>query len=412
MRRLRVLQLSGRAPFPPDQGGKIRSLQLLKSLHEVADVTLICLQREPGEEAAVDALAALGVAVTPVSLPGFAPRWWHHLRSADPLLVQRYGRTTLLEAARVHLSRDRYDAVVVDGLDPLMASVGIEQTTGPHLIYQAHNVESEVYRRCQAVDDRSLKSRMVGRLDLLKMQRFERNRVRLFSGIIAVSTRDAATLQTWAPAASVCVVPNGADCSHLVPLDVVPDPGAIVFLGTLSYAPNRDAVEHLAGDILPRIRRAVPGATLYVVGRQTDALAPSLQHAPGVVFTGYADDVRPHLARAQVVVVPLRAGGGTRLKILEAMAMRRPVVSTTLGAEGLDLTPGEHLLIADGADRFAAAVVRLLGDRAAAERIADQGRRAILARYDWRSITRHYVDSVQHMCAGARTGATHDALAS
>jgi glycosyltransferase involved in cell wall biosynthesis len=412
MAKLRVLQLSCQAPFPPDQGGKIRSLHLLEGLREIADVDLLCFQREPAEQAAVEALAARGLAITPVPVPAFIPRWWHHVRSVHPLLVQRYGPTTLLEAASLPLSRARYDFVIVDGPDALLASVGIERTKGVQVIYQAHNVESEVYRRCLAIGERSLKSRLVAAFDLLKMQRFERSRVRQFDGIIAVSSRDAATLRTWAPGASVHVVPNGADCSHLVPLETAPEPGAIVFMGTLSYAPNRDAVEYFASDILPRIRRAVPSATLYVVGRQVGQLDRSLQDAPGVVFTGYVDDVRPHLARAQVVAVPLRAGGGTRLKILEAMAMRRPVVSTTLGAEGLELTPGEHLLVADRPDAFAACVVRLLQDTATAERIADRGRRAILERYDWRSITGRYVDAIHQICADHRTGVTHDVLAS
>jgi glycosyltransferase involved in cell wall biosynthesis len=326
------------------------------------------------------------------------------------LLVQRYGPTTLLEAASFHLARAHYDLVIIDGPDALLASVGIERK-GVRVIYHAHNVESEVYRRCLAVGERPLKSRIVARLDLLKFRRFERNRIRRFPAIVTVSTRDAVTLRSWAPAASVKFIPNGADCRHLVPLDIASVPGAIVFIGTLSYVPNRDAVHYFAGQILPRIRQTIPGATLYVVGRQVDDLESSLRNAPGVVFTGYVDDVRPHLARAQVVAVPLRAGGGSRVKILEAMAMRRPVVSTTLGAEGLDFTPGEHLLIADGADRFATAVVRLLDDRATAERIADQGRQVILERHDSRSITRCYVDYIQEICAGARTGETHDALA-
>jgi glycosyltransferase involved in cell wall biosynthesis len=411
-RRLRVLQLGCQAPFPPDQGGKIRSLHLLERLREVADVSFVCFQREPAEQAAADALAARGLVITPVPVPSFAPRWWHHLRSRHPLLVQRYGATTLLEAASLHLTRARYDLVIVDGPDALLATVGIERTPGVAVVYQAHNVESEVYRRCLAVDGRSLKSRLVAGFDLLKMQRFERQRVRQFPGIIAVSARDAATLGRWAPGASLHVVPNGADCARLLPLDVAPEPGAIVFMGTLSYAPNRDAVEYFAAEILPRVRRAVPAATLRIVGRQDEALTRALRPVPGVHFTGYVDDVRPHLARAQVVVVPLRAGGGTRLKILEALAMGRPVVSTTVGAEGLDLTSGEHLLVADHPEAFAAAVIRLLQDTATAATLAAHGRRAVLERYDWRAITSRYVDAIQQIHADHRSGVRADALAS
>ena len=160
MRKLQVLQLSCQPPYPPDEGGKIRTFQLLQGLRQIADITLVCFQRLPRETAAIEALRGLGYTVTPVPVPSYNPRWWHHLRSTDPLLVQRYGPKTLMDAARVHLARARYDVVVVDGPDACLASVGIERTNGVPLIYHAHNVETEVYRRCLAVGERSLKSRI------------------------------------------------------------------------------------------------------------------------------------------------------------------------------------------------------------------------------------------------------------
>ena len=396
MRRLRALQLASHAPFPLDQGGRIRSFHLLRGLQEIADVHILCFQHEADERKGIDALADLGFEVTPIPVPPFSPCWRHHLRSVNPLLAQRYGVTTLLGPANTCLSRTPYDLLVVDGPDALLASVGVERATGPRSVYQAHNVESEVYRRCLALERRPPRSRLVARVDCLKMERFERNRVRHFSGITAASVGDARTLQAWAPAAAVYVIPNGADCARFVPPDVEPEPGAIVFTGMLSYPPNRDAVFYFGDQIFPRIKRAIPWATWYVVGREVEELSRffSLRHQAGIIATGYVDDVRPYLARAEVVAVPLRAGGGTRLKILEAMAMARPVVSTTIGAEGLELTAGRHLVIADSPDTFADAVIRLLQRPGERRRMAADARRAVLERYDWGPISRRYVQAV------------------
>jgi glycosyltransferase involved in cell wall biosynthesis len=404
MRRLRVLQLASHAPYPLDQGGRIRSFHLLRALQEIADVGLVCFQHEPGEQQGADALADLGFDVVSVPVPSFQACWRHHVRSVHPLLAQRYGLTTLLGPANAWVARTPHDVVVVDGPDALLASVGIERTKGPRLIYHAHNVESQVYRRCLALERRSLKSRLVGELDLRKMERFERHRMRRFAGITATSAGDARTLQRWAPAATVYLIPNGTDCSRFVPPESDPEPGAIVFMGTLSYAPNRDAVVYFAERIFPRIKRAVPWATWYVVGRESDDVRRALSRAPqsGIVVTGYVDDVRPYLARAEVVAVPLRAGGGTRLKILEAMAMARPVVSTSLGAEGLDLMADRHLSVADTPDGFADAVIRLLRDPAEGRRLGREARRAVLDRYDWGPIARRYVDAVLEIVGVSR----------
>jgi glycosyltransferase involved in cell wall biosynthesis len=396
MRRLNVVQLAGAPPFPPDEGAKIRSLHLLRALRDVADVTLVCFARGAAEERATHALAELGFRVIAVPEPSFDPCAWDHVRRMEPLLAQRYASADLAAAAGLGEGCTPADLVMVDGPAALMAAGAIERSR-MSAVYHAHNVESEVYRRCLRVQRRPLRSRLAARLDCLKTRRFERNRIRRFSTIVAVSNRDATIFRRWAPTASVHVIPNGADCSEFTPDDAVPERGAIVFTGLLSYPPNRDAVCYFGTEIFPRIRRAIPWATWYVVGREAEDVSRILRGRPGIVLTGYADDVRPWVARAQAIVVPLRAGGGTRLKILEAMAMARPVVSTAVGAEGLDVTSGEHLLIADGADAFAAAVVRLLRQRDVAAELAKRARRLVLERHDWRAIGARYAEMVVEM---------------
>jgi len=178
----------------------------------------------------------------------------------------------------------------------------------------------------------------------------------------------------------------------------------IVFLGDLTYPPNRDGVLFFAREVFPLIRRAEPGATWHVLGRPTEELRAAIDGQPAVVMTGYVPDVRPHVAQAEVVVVPLRAGGGARLKILEALAMGRPVVSTGLGAEGLE--PRQGVTIADSPADFAAAVLNVLRDPARAAAAAAQARPSLVTRYDWARVARGFQEAVTFLLqttAGAVT---------
>ena len=181
------------------------------------------------------------------------------------------------------------------------------------------------------------------------------------------------------------VVPNGVDTQAYQPLPTNGSSSALLFIGTMGYAPCADAAQFMAVEILPRIRRAVPDAQLWLVGADPPPAIARLQ-SEAVHVTGMVSDVVPYYRRCAAAVVPLRAGGGTRLKILEAMALNRPVVSTTIGSEGLDVVDGEHILNADGADAFAQQVVRALHDRSLAERLARNARELVVAHYDWDTI--------------------------
>jgi glycosyltransferase involved in cell wall biosynthesis len=172
------------------------------------------------------------------------------------------------------------------------------------------------------------------------------------------------------------------DTEHLQPDSSPVDPEALLFVGSLNYRPNADGVAWFVEEVLPRVRRARPGAVLTIVGRGTPALLRRLA-APGVIVAGAVDDVLPYLRRASVVVAPLRVGGGTRLKVLEGLSMAKPVVSTTLGAEGLDVADGEHLLLADEPAEMAGSILRLLADPALGRRLGDAGRALAVERYGW-----------------------------
>jgi glycosyltransferase involved in cell wall biosynthesis len=195
-------------------------------------------------------------------------------------------------------------------------------------------------------------------------------------------------------------VPNGVDTGYFQPDDSPPAADRVLFFGRLDYYPNIDGLEFFVRDILPVLKRRRPGIELHIVGSGSTAGIESFVAAdPAVRVIGRVADLRGALRSASVVVVPLRVGGGTRLKVLEALSMARPVVSTTIGAEGIDVRSGEHLVLADGADAFATAVADLLDDPAAALAIGRDGRRLVTARYDWSRIGGIVAGSLRELAA-------------
>jgi glycosyltransferase involved in cell wall biosynthesis len=209
--------------------------------------------------------------------------------------------------------------------------------------------------------------------------------------VIACSASDAAALQEIAPGVLPIIVPNGVDTELFRP-GVVPamqlGVQAMVFTGKMDFRPNVDAMLWFAQSVLPLIRERSPSAHLYVVGKNPHARLAALRANPGVTLTGYVEDVRPYVRGAAVYVVPLLTGGGTRLKVLEAMAMAKALVTTALGCEGIDAEPGRDLVVADNPGAFAEQVLALFSDEARAARLGQAARDFVVAHFDWRSVTR------------------------
>jgi glycosyltransferase involved in cell wall biosynthesis len=220
-----------------------------------------------------------------------------------------------------------------------------------------------------------------------KLQRYEAHACRQSDRVIVVSEADAKALQSLVPALQCAVVPNGVDTDFFRPREAEDSDTTLVFTGKMDFRPNVDAVLWFTREVLPLIRREVPQASLKVVGRSPHARLRSLQGSSDVVLTGYVDDVRPYIAEAAVYVVPLRVGGGTRLKLLEAMSMARAIVSTSLGCEGIAVQSDRELVIADDPVSFAQAVVGLMRDRDRRSELGVSARELAVAQHDWRYIT-------------------------
>jgi glycosyltransferase involved in cell wall biosynthesis len=218
----------------------------------------------------------------------------------------------------------------------------------------------------------------------------ERRAVRRFNACTTVAQADAQVVQRLAPGVPVHVTPNGVDADYFAPLDVPEQPETIIFTGAMSFPPNVTAVLHFYHTILPLIRAELPNVRLIVAGRNPAPSIAALASDPLVTVTGFVDDMRPWLARANLMICPMVMGSGIKNKVLEALAMARPVVATTMGVEALDVTSGHELAIADTAEAFAAATLALLRDPAARQRLGAAGRELVLRQYTWDACAASY----------------------
>jgi polysaccharide biosynthesis protein PslH len=274
----------------------------------------------------------------------------------------------------------------------------------PPLVVDSHNIDYELARQYARAGD-SLARRLYAGANWRKLRREELGTYRDADGVYFCSAADERRLVDQVPGVRTAVIPNAADVEYYQPRPTDPplDGRTVVFFGLLSYVPNVDGVTYFVQDIWPRIAEAHPDARLKIVGGRPP---PSLQAlaGPRVKLTGFVPDLRPHLAGAAAVVVPLRLGGGTRLKIVEAMAMGKAIVSTTLGAEGIEAVPGRDLLIEDQPAAFADAVNRLLADPDLTARIGQSARRLAVQRYSWNGAAQALEGFYRRILESAREG--------
>jgi len=403
----RILMIWSQLPAPPDGGSDLRVHHLATQLARGHRVTLLAYGAA-GDGRDWEGMARILDGVHRVSPPPD-----HALRRAGgrrtgSLIRRSRQLTSLGRRSSFHLQALRsgemqraIDRVVRSGgFDIIQVEssgmMGYEFPGSSPVVLDEHNIEYELLDRVAGIEASPLR-RQFGRLEAAKVRREEQRFWSMVDGCVATSAVDEAAIRRACPSLPTAVVPNAVDTDHFAPGPAAGDPDRIVFVGRMDFRPNVDAVTWFALDVLPRVRRLHPSVVLTVVG---DGAPPSVRRlaGPGVVLTGRVDDVRPFVQGAGVVVAPLRAGSGTRLKVLEAMSMAKPVVSTAVGAEGLDVTHGEHLLLGDDPEEMAEQVLRLMADPGLGARLGAAGRALAVERYGWGA-------------AAARLEAFHDEVA-
>ncbi len=389
---MKILFLSITVPFPPTDGGRIRVLNLLKPIARKNQITFLALETTPTDQEGIAHLRSLGIDAHLVARgPNLPPL---NLRTAvralvkgQPITVARYDYPAFRQKFHSLLAGDAFDLI---HYEMFHAAQYRARANLPTLLSQ-QNVDSYIWRRLCEQTDHPLR-KLLFWTQARAFARYERSMSPRFDAIACVSEIDRALLQKVCPELTIEVIPNGVDLESYQPNHALEEEGALIYTGSMDWYPNEDAVIYFADEILPLIQarweRDAPAERLmfYIVGQYPTHRVQKLAERPGIIVTGRVEDVKPYIARAAVYVVPLRMGSGTRLKILEALAMEKAIVSTPIGEEGLHLIDGEEILIADVPSRFADAVLRLLTDKQMRRRIGESGRRRVEADYDWRRI--------------------------
>jgi glycosyltransferase involved in cell wall biosynthesis len=402
---VKVLALVPYLPSPPTFGGQRRLQGLLKHLAATNELSIVSLHN-PSDDQAAWTLATRewceDVAVFPQLPFGWSgarkrvaqlgtlasPRSWDFISHRNEAMVQ---------ALRKKLQAQKFDVLLVEFVQMTANLRGIPEALLPPLVLDEHNIEYDLQKRTGKTASSGVR-RVFAEANWRKLQREEIAAWRSAAGISVTSTRDASLVHDAVPEARCVVAPNGVDLDEFTPPASLPDPDAVVFFGAHNYFPNTDALRFFLDEIWPQVIARRPSSRLRVVGPPPPADVQSGAH-PSVVFTGFVSDLVAEVGHAAVAIAPLRIGGGTRLKVVEAMALARPLVATRIGAEGLDVQDGRDLLLADAPADFAAAVLRLLNDPLEAAALGLRGRRRVEEAYGWQACARVLDDLCRKVAA-------------
>ncbi len=403
----RLLVVSPRFLFPLDQGGRIRTVNTLRRLKGgVFDITLVSPAPANAGDWAADLASTcdrfLSWPETPQSRLGQV----RALAGQVPVAVASDASAAGSALVAAELAKAP-DAVLVDF--PHAAVLLPDRLPVPSVVW-THNVEAEIFARHAEVARGPM--RLVWQDQARKMQRFEAETLRRFDTVIAVSKRDAAALREAYGLTRVEPVETGVDTEYYACHPPADAPafgmaeGTVVFTGSMDSRSNIEGVTFLMDEVWPLVLQGRPGARAIIVGRTPPAglVAAARERKLDWEFTGFVDDVRPYVARSHVYVIPLRVGSGTRIKVFEAMAMGCPVVSTTLGVEGLAVTDGVHYLRADAADAFAAAILALLDDAVRRQELSTAARALVELKFGWAQVTRQFEAILAAVLPGRRLG--------
>lgn len=394
--RLKVLFFSQRFLYPMDTGGKIRTGKLLGNIQDALDVTLISNMEQPEEDQYLEQVQSVCTAFHPVpwkEIRKYSLRFYLRvfLQSFSPYpvtVINDYSRDLEAKIFQV-LEQEHFDLLICDFLQP---TLNFRKIAGyPTLLFQ-HNVESVIVRR-HFETAQSLLLKLFWWLQVRKMERYEKRTCKEFDGVIAVSEVDKEIFYSEFAIKNVFAIPTGVDTDYYTPNNNSVQENSLVFVGAMDWFPNEDAIIFFTREVWPKLAARVPNISLTVVGRNpSDALLRTLKKYPEIKTVGRVEDIRPFVHRHALYVVPLRIGGGTRIKIYEAMAMGKAVVSTRIGAEGLPVRNGENILLVDTADEFVQAVVRLLCDHQARERLERNARSFVIQNCSWEKAAHIFAD--------------------
>jgi sugar transferase (PEP-CTERM/EpsH1 system associated) len=396
---VKVLVITTKSPYPLNEGRALRSYNLMREMARQHELHLLSFVQDDLDVQGIDALREFCAVVQAVPL--YLGRSARLQLARDvlvepvsglPLQVLKYWTAPMRAAIAALRSRHQYDMV---HLDMLHLGAYLEVLGDLPVLLMEHNVESQILAR-RADNQTSAARRAYLRYQQRKLEAYEAAVCRRADTVVAVSEPDVIQLEALTGRNDVVCVPNGVDTRYFQPavagapaqaaVDAAP---TLIYVGGFTWFPNLDAIDYFRREILPLVHARRPGVKVKVIGRYPEAaLVDEIKADPSVELCGLVDDIRPHVHAAAVYIVPLRIGGGTRLKILDALAMGKAIVSTSIGCEGLEIEHGRNIVVADTPQAFADEVLALLGEPARAAAIGQAGRERVLERYDWSAVGR------------------------
>lgn len=394
---MRILWLKTELLHPIDKGGKIRTYQMMKELkknHHITYLTLDDGTAEADAPAKSSEYAHEVITIPHRTSAKFSIKFYgellQNLASSLPYALQKYVSAQMRNKISEIAVSENFDVIVCDFLTPAVNLP--ENLPVPTLLFQ-HNVEAQIWQRHFETQTGAAKKAFF-KTQFQKMFDYEKAACRRFDFVSAVSEEDAQKMRKDYEITNVEAVPTGVDTEFFAPAsDAEKDEFNLIFTGSMDWLPNEDAIKWFTEEIFPLIKEKISGVSLTVVGRNPfPSLVELSKNDSSVVVTGRVPDVRPFMQKAAVYIVPIRIGGGTRIKIYEAMATEIPMVSTTIGAEGLPVRDGEHLLLRDTPESFAEAVILLLKERQNARNLAQNAAQYVRQNFSWASVTEVFAE--------------------
>ena len=385
---MRILQLTPRLPYPPLDGGRVVMLQLGRALQRLgADVQVLSLN--PRKQSADAARMPLPAEAVDIDTSAHVAALFRALRIGAPHVVARFYSPRFAARLRAHLRSRQYDLVLVES-PFLLPYVPAIRETNAKVILRSLNVEFRIWEQL-AAQERNRVRRVALRWIARTLRRYEIAHLDTGDALVPITEDDARAFRALGCTKPIHVLPGGVEAHPLAAGEG--RPGTVGFLGSLDYRPNQDAALWIAEELRPRI----PSAELHVGGSNAP---PPLRARLGALLEDDVPDAAAFMASMRVMIAPIFSGGGMRIKILEAMALGRPVVATTAGAAGIDVRHGENILIADDAESFADAVTELLRDSSRARSIGDAGRRLVESRYATDALVRDFLTFCEELTQG------------
>jgi polysaccharide biosynthesis protein PslH len=405
---VKLLILSPSLPLPPTDGGKIRVLNLLRRAADEFDVTILALQTETTDEDAAAALGEEGITTilvprSPARVPPLTPRVVIEALTRDiPLAAAKYHLKAYDRSLTELLEATAFDLIHCEMVHMAQYLPTVRRFTNAPVLLSTQNVDSDVWRRATEHQPTRLR-RAAFAWQASVFERTERREGPKFDGITAASDRDADMYRTLVPGVPVETVDNGVDLSGYTPSPDEEESATFVYTGSYDWLPNADAVVYFCREVWSRIREQLPDARFFAVGKAPTDEMHAYHGRDGITVTGRVPEVHPFIARAAVYVVPLRIGGGTRLKILEAMGMGKAIVSSSIGCEALDVEPGRDLCVADNPAEFAGTAVALANDIDRRRQLGAAGRSRVEERYGWEAIGARMNAFYRQLASGGTT---------